>query len=263
MARSPKREFLSQFMKENVCAFSGLDNKHFPEKIELLEQIIQALLKRMSLRDIEEAKQIYHKIQLMVVAEEAWENRPSYFQFRYPHMGREEWLLNYGQLLHDIALQSKSNETHWPPAFLLQRELLEYDFRRLEFPEKARSPYTRLQWIKQNRDILEDRIHAIPCYCSYHFSLSALTENTFQNAKSIGMIINTLLAAFHNTTVQMVRKLGKPSKIKSKSNRPQREDQSRLVIADFYRSEDRPFGTIITQKDFDSALTLPFPPFSA
>lgn len=178
--------------------------------------IVRTLLGIISSRNEWEARRIYHSIRLLMVVEEMWENqRPSSLLLRYPEMNPVERWAYYGQHLYEIVFGLKTRKTHWPPVFNMQRRTLETALRESEYPEEGHD-VTRLKWLHENGQTLDDQIRAIPCYCSYSFSIAEIPENVFlENAGSINKLVVAILSKLHSTEQENFKKLAKTPGIKN------------------------------------------------
>ncbi len=259
MARPKKREQLTPDVGSKFTSYYRAHKKEglFPDDKTLLHDIIKALLKRLSRLDakakvsrksrkVSLSRLIYHNIQMLMVAEESWEGRPTILQALSPEMGDFERGAYFGELLCEIADIEPPKEEHWKPAFHRQREILEVYLRREGFPERD-ALALRVSWLTQHGPVLDTRLKSIPCYCGYDaaFSLAHFSEKDLKRSEYIGGFVSRVLAKLHGTK--------KKSAIEfSKNDEPDRIQQWHP-------------GSLssLPLLEIESRINPPFPPFES
>ncbi|MDR4485570.1 MAG: hypothetical protein R3B95_20650 [Nitrospirales bacterium] len=208
MARPKKREQRNPILARKLDYYAWVHNeKPFPDDKKLLHDIIAALLRRLSHKDIHVARRAYHAIQLLSVAEESWERRPSTVSREMNDFERGAF---YEELLCEIAETKRSRKEHWGPAFPMQREILEESLRNEGFPQRG-AIEPRVSWLAHNGLDLDKLLKSIPCYCGYvaAVSLDQFSEKDITRSESIGSFVSTVLAKLHGITKKSAIKLSK------------------------------------------------------
>lgn len=256
MPRPKKRTRENQSNDEEAPAYFAKAPAYYraheydlPNDEELKDDIIRALLTRLCRRDVKEAKRVYHRIRLLMVSEMEWkERRPSYLQLKNTEMSTQEWSAHYGDHLYEIACGCKAGTEHWPPVLNMQRKLLEEAIRSSGYPEKAYD-ITRLKWLQEHGEQFDEIIHAIPCYCSYSFSVPDIPEKAFlgKKADTVNKLVSIILAELHHTSVLNIQKLAKKPGI----------THDGVVKWHIYQNPPSKRGAM----ENEQAINPPFPPF--
>ena len=169
MARPRK----NQISWVDTAAYTGSAARELPKSPRLLKSIIRALLKRISLVDEDESRQIYSEIRFLVAAEEGWDNcRPTYHQVNYPKMNIDDFFRYYGRHLREIAIGKKTKSNHRMETLILQGAYLKTYLISHEYPVGDDFNQNNcLVWLGKHGGQIDGILTAFDCFCGYPCSV--------------------------------------------------------------------------------------------
>jgi hypothetical protein len=202
-----------RFTPEQIQAQSFFlrNQSPYPNNPELLKSLVSCLLKRIETLDEGLGKSLRHLSKWLASLEEEVRLYPA-------RKERNLRLTNQGLLL--IAAGTLSRNSHWYYTLNAQLDWLRDYVKKSEFPLRGNNRAVTIQrqeqWIRAHAETIGRELSGWPCMCNYsglgEFQYKPVLD-TNTNRPTIGTAATAIVAFVHNTTVENVRKLTKPSNL--------------------------------------------------
>lgn len=207
MAR-PKKTPITLKEVGGAHAFKSTHGDPLPDRVDLLQETVCALLNRIRRRDEDEARQVATFVKVLAARAAYWK---AYSQT--PQEGEainKEWG-EYRDLLCEIALGKKTKVTHCRESILDQSRLLDHYLDDHGDFSTCRNLTTRLAWVACHQDAIFSLLTVIPCFCSYTGTLmpSPSHQKVMKTALKRAIFRNIILGELHYTTQGQIEKLRK------------------------------------------------------
>jgi len=246
MARPKKRDTLSEEWIRNysapACVLalgvpSGIyrafnrmskSGRYVPRRLHLAQEVIEALLHRLSKYDKTKGKtdtrQLAVWVYLIAVRELYWDSRPSYFQMTEKDIESRHAEL-FGSLLRKISTGHKDGGNHLRESVVLQRNWLDWFLHTNGYDNCKNAAQDRWHWLRKNRGHIFEGLRLFPCYCPYSDelkipSLKEFKKNNEQTIQRADFIAETLSMIHNAASAVVIKKHYRPSSIKPNDSAP-------------------------------------------
>lgn len=169
MAR-PKKRSIPPKEAALFEAYDKICDDPLPDRVDLLQAIICALLTRIRRKDEREANQLVVLLHAITARAEYWKNQPAKPKDPLDAWGPDhrEWEASYTTLLREMCVGETRRSSHCMETIVDQGTLLD---RYLEdHPEilKLRNSTMRMEWIVKHAPTINDLLIPFPCFCDYY-----------------------------------------------------------------------------------------------
>lgn len=191
-----------------VQAFKDTYGDPLPNRVELLQETVCALLNRMRRMDKETTRQVTVFVKVLAARAAYWNASRS-----TPQGGEEvirEWR-EYRDLLCEIALGEKTKFTHCRESILDQSRILDQYLMENRDYLKCRNLVTRLAWVAHHQNMMLSLLTVIPCFCSYKdtLTLDPSHKKAMAAAPKPAAFRDIILGMLHCTTNNQIVKIRK------------------------------------------------------
>lgn len=207
------RQRRSRFSPETIesQAFFLRNQSLLPADPELLKSLVSCLLTRIETFDENLGRQLRHLSKWLASLEEETSLFPARSEKNWARANYILWIITAGQL---------SRKSHAYYTINAQLDWLRNYLKKLEFPiagnNRALAIQRQERWIRNRNAAISKTLCSFPCMCSYS-TLEEFEFKTVLNIKTmkptIGNAAVAIVASVHNTTVENIRKLSKPSNL--------------------------------------------------
>jgi hypothetical protein len=211
MAR-PKKTSVTLQETASVDAFRHTHGDPLPARIDLLQELVCALLNRMQRMDAETLRQVAVFVRVLAARSAYWERARSTQHQDVIEVNRE-WK-DYRKLLSEIALGKKTKLTHCGESVIDHGRLLDHYLAQHSDFSTCRNWVTTREWITKHEQAILDLLLPIPCFCSYGDALMPATfskplKQAMSGRLTQGRFRDILLSLLHCTTHAQIAKIRK------------------------------------------------------
>ncbi len=212
MGRKVKAIPFKQERDHQIAAREAVQNypiPGIPQNPTLLQLIVESLLIRLGSFDREMAQAVRNIIYELAVSEKSRELQADFYE-NFPILEEHAKLENMLQL-GTLAVYKKGRKTHVDLTIKAQRVYLKDYFDEHGFPGNARNILTQKEWLKKHEPNILKLLGLLKCGCNYADSLDELRNNkkNVKSPKTEAQWLNGILATFHHTTTENIKKIHK------------------------------------------------------